>query len=380
MDSRSLPYCKSAPRKAFCIGVLQIFFVGVYAQKLTTDSVIQKDQPCLTITGFKIYNEDLPLDSVLRLETIELAPDENSFSISFYTADTLVDTPDYYMLEGADKNWIKVDRSATINYTLLHPGLYDFKTKCDQQNEKIALRIAIRVPFWLSSWFIILIGAAVIGIAYLLHTLSIKRLMAVEAIRRKVSRDLHDDIGSTLSTINILSTMAKSKLTEDPVKASEYISKISDSSNRMLEAMDDIVWSINPLNDSMQKVFARMREFATEVLEAKEVDIQFHFDDHAYDMALNMEQRQDLFLVFKEAVNNIAKYAKATEVSIDARLKDNEFFLIITDNGVGFNVEHADSGNGLGNMQKRADKLKAKFDISSGQNMGTTISLKMQIT
>jgi signal transduction histidine kinase len=125
------------------------------------------------------------------------------------------------------------------------------------------------------------------------------------------------------------------------VKASEYISKISDNSSRLMEAMDDIVWSINPMNDTMRKIFARMREFATEVFEAKEIETHFHFDEHAYDLALNMEQRRDLFLIFKEAVNNIAKYASATEVNIDATLKDQTLSLIVKDNGAGFNVEKA---------------------------------------
>src|SRR4051794_12412226 len=158
--------------------------------------------------------------------------------------------------------------------------------------------------------------------------------------KEKTSRDLHDDIGSTLSTINILSMMAKSKLTEDPVKASEYISKISDNSSRMLEAMDDIVWSINPMNDSMQRIFARMREFATEVLEAREVEVQFQFDEEANNIILNMEQRRDIFLIFKEAINNIAKYANATEADIKVTYKAPQLLLIIKDNGKGFDIEN----------------------------------------
>jgi len=332
------------------------------------------------ITEFKIFNEDLPLDSILHLKAIELSPNQNSFSISFAFVDSSDNASNYYMLDGADKNWIRAGKQATINYTLLPPGRYDFKLKCSQKTERTLLGIIIKVPFYLSSWFIILGCALFVGLAYLLHTLSIKRLIAVEAIRQKVSRDLHDDIGSTLSTINILSMMAKSKLMEDPVKASEYISKISDNSSRMMEAMDDIVWSINPINDNMQKILARMREFATEVLESKDVEVKFHFDEAAYDVALDMEQRRDIFLIFKEAINNIAKYANATQVSVDMRIKGDKLSLIVKDNGIGFDVENADSGNGLNNMQKRAEKLKGKFYILSQQNTGTTISLAVQIT
>ena len=371
---------KSALATGIFILLLQVTDVPLRAQKEEA-TAMQQSSACPVITGFKILNSDLPLDSVLQLTTLTLAPDENSFSISFAnstTADTTATT--YYKLDGADKDWIKEGKATTVNYTLLPPGRYDFKLKCNDGSEKPVLQIVIKLPFWLSSWFIILCCAAFIAIAYFLHTLSVKRLMAVEAIRQKVSRDLHDDIGSTLSTINILSTMAKSKLIEDPVKAGEYISKISDNSSRMMEAMDDIVWSINPLNDSMQRIFARMREFATEVLEAREVEVHFRFDEEANNLTLNMEQRRDIFLIFKEAINNIAKYAHATKVELQVTYKAPQLILLIKDNGKGFDVDKADNGNGLNNMQKRADKLKAIYHITSQPAAGTTIMLQMQIT
>jgi signal transduction histidine kinase len=340
-----------------------------------------QNNTCVNITGFKILNEELPLDSILLLKKIKLSPDQNSFSISFASADQITkDSSLFYKLNGADKNWIRAGRAATINYKLLPPGRYDFMLKCSKHKEMTALEIVVKIPFWLSTWFIILCCAIFIGFAYCLHVLSLKRLMALETLRQKVSRDLHDDVGSTLSTINILSLMAKAKLTEDPVKASEYISKISDNSSRMMEAMNDIVWSINPMNDSMQKILARMREFATEALESKDIEMQFHFSPDASEMVLNMEQRRDIFLIFKEAINNIAKYADATKVIVELTIKNHLLSLIVKDNGKGFDVENADSGNGLNNMQKRAEKLKAKFAIVSQPNAGTTIMFEMRIT
>jgi hypothetical protein len=358
--------------KKFINGLMALFFfANLFAQK----------NDCPRITGFKILNVDLSPDSILHLKAVQLSHEQNSFSISFASSyENENDSIVYYKLEGADKDWIPGRKSATINYTLLPPGRYDFKLKCGEHTEKTALEILVNIPFWLSTWFIILCCGLFIGIAYWLHLLSVRRLMAVETLRQKVSRDLHDDVGSTLSTINILSLMAKSKLMEDPVKASEYISKISDNSSRMMEAMNDIVWSINPMNDSMQKISARMREFASEVLESKDVEVQFHLSPEVYNVALNMEQRRDIFLIFKEAINNIAKYANATKVSIDLTANNRLLSLIVKDNGKGFDVESADSGNGLNNMEKRAEKLNAKFDIISQPNKGTTITFAMRIT
>ena len=130
----------------------------------------------------------------------------------------------------------------------------------------------------------------------------------------------------------------------------------------------------------MNRIFARMREFATEVLEAREVEAHFHFDEEANNIILNMEQRRDIFLIFKESINNIAKYANATEVDIKVTYKAPVLLLVVKDNGKGFDIEKADNGNGLNNMQKRAEKLKAKYSITSQLNAGTIITLQMQIT
>jgi signal transduction histidine kinase len=201
----------------------------------------------------------------------------------------------------------------------------------------------------------------------------------VEKLRHRVARDLHDDMGSTLSTINILSAMAKSKMNTDAVKTASYISKISDNSQRMMEAMDDIVWSIKPSNDSMQRITARMREFATSVLEAKDIALHFAVADEVADVKLNMEARRDFFLIFKEALNNAAKYSKATEVWVAVAIEGKQLSFLIKDNGVGFDVAKADAGNGLGNMQKRAYAVNGKIRLTSKKEEGTTVKLTMPV-
>ncbi|MGB8194039.1 MAG: ATP-binding protein, partial [Chitinophagaceae bacterium] len=186
--------------------------------------------------------------------------------------------------------------------------------------------------------------------------------------------------GSTLSTINILSEMAKMKVEKDTAKTSEYISKISDNSNRMMEAMDDIVWSINPMNDSMQRITARMREFATSVLEAKDIEVTFRVDERVKDLRLDMEARRDFFLIFKEAVNNIAKYSDCKRASIEVTIHGNKLAMLIRDDGKGFDVQQADSGNGLSNMKKRAESLNGVVSIESVKGIGTKVRLEAPLT
>jgi signal transduction histidine kinase len=147
----------------------------------------------------------------------------------------------------------------------------------------------------------------------------------------------------------------------------------------MMEAMDDIVWSIKPSNDSMQRVTARMREFATNVLEAKDVELDFLVQEEVFDVKLNMEARRDFFLVFKEAVNNAAKYSRAEKVTVRVSLLKRSLVLTVQDNGRGFDVEKADNGNGLGNMQKRADSMNGKVRIKSKPGIGTTVTVSVPI-
>jgi signal transduction histidine kinase len=148
----------------------------------------------------------------------------------------------------------------------------------------------------------------------------------------------------------------------------------------MMEAMDDIVWSIKPANDSMQKITARMREFATSLLEAKDIALDFTVDEKVNDVKLNMEARRDFFLIFKEAVNNVAKYSRCSKCSIHISLHQHRLLLDVKDNGIGFDVNKADSGNGLSNMQKRAEALKGRVTIQSKPGDGTQVTLNLPVT
>ena len=287
-------------------------------------------------------------------------------------------------MEGVDKDWSVGDNTFSRNYSLLPPGHYTFKiygeTIDGQRSPNVTeLHFYIRPPFWATGWFICLCVLVIAGIVYTIHNARISKILAMEKLRNRVARDLHDDMGSTLSTINILSAMAKTKMNVDTVKTSEYLTKISDNSQRMMEAMDDIVWSIKPSNDSLQKITARMREFATNVLEAKDILLQFDVEDGVCDIKLNMAARRDFFLVFKEAVNNAAKYSKADKVTISVSCKGRRLKLIVKDNGQGFITKRAD-GNGLSNMNKRAEAMNGSISIKSAPGQGTEVLMSIPIS
>ncbi|HRF16674.1 MAG TPA: triple tyrosine motif-containing protein, partial [Chitinophagaceae bacterium] len=361
-----------------------ILFAGSNGLMYFMPSLFENKKPPanVVITDFKLFNDYLPLDSLLKRPKLEFNSDENSFSIYFsslsYSQKEKLTY--YYKMEGVDKEWIKADRQNYVNYPLLPPGHYTFSVYCEnidgiRSKEITSFEIYIKPPFWKTYWFISTLLLIILLFIYALHRLRVNKLLAVEKIRNRVARDLHDDMGSTLSTINILSTMAKSKLNSDNVKTSEYISKISENSQRMMEAMDDIVWSIKPMNDSMQKIIARMREYATNILEAKDIEVSFNIEEEVNDVKLDMEARRDFFLVFKEAVNNAAKYSKAEKVKINLFILTGQLTLEVIDDGEGFDVALADSGNGLSNMQKRADAMQGRLQIISKKGNGTIVKL-----
>jgi signal transduction histidine kinase len=266
---------------------------------------------------------------------------------------------------------------------LLPPAKYTFKIFCENIEGMrcsgiTQLNVLITPPYYKTWWFMSFLLFVVALFIYAVHDIRVSRLLAVETLRNRVARDLHDDMGSTLSTINILSSMAKNKIQVDSTKTSEYLTKISEYSERMMDAMDDIVWSIKPSNDSMQKIAARMREFATSVLEPKDIDFEFNIDENVYEVKLNMEARRDFFLIFKEAVNNAAKYSQANNVLIQLTLRSKKVLLVVKDDGIGFDIAEAD-GNGLGNMQKRADQLNGHITIQSKKGEGSSVILTIPV-
>jgi signal transduction histidine kinase len=366
----------------------ELLFGGSNAVIMFNPSVFSNNQPPpdVSVTDFQLFNKYIPVDSLLQSPVVKLQHDQNSFtiyfaSLSYMQRDKLTY---YYKMEGLDKDWIKADRGYLVNYSLLPPGKYTFKIYCEnlegmRSMNTTEMHINIKPPFWRTWWFRTSILFIMALIIYDLHNARVKRLLAVEKLRNKVARDLHDDMGSTLSTINILTSMAKTKMNSDVVKTTEYLGKISDNSQRMMEAMDDIVWSIKPSNDNMNKVTARMREFATNVLEAKEIDLEFTVDEKVYDGKLNMEARKDFFLIFKEAVNNAAKYSKANKVVVHITSQYKNLVLSVKDNGVGFDAAKADSGNGLGNMKKRAEAMRGVLKFESVAGQGTNVILKIPI-
>jgi signal transduction histidine kinase len=222
---------------------------------------------------------------------------------------------------------------------------------------------------------LIVIGILVYNRNKMIH--QAKRQMEIEKVRNQIARDLHDDVGSTLSSINLISQVA---LAENVEAHAKHFQRIGEQSAKMMESMSDMVWSINPDNDTFQKTLAKMKEFSAEILEPKNVSYQFQVDEGLNTVTLDVATRKNLFLIFKEAINNAAKYSESSFIDINISRTVEKLLLTIHDNGKGFDTSCTSSGNGLRNMKGRANEINANLEVNSTMGTGTSLVLNVPLT
>jgi two-component sensor histidine kinase len=225
-------------------------------------------------------------------------------------------------------------------------------------------------------------GAAVLlgsGL-YAFYRYRLAQAMKVVAVRERIARDLHDEIGSTLSSVSLYSSVAQKKVAQKAPEANELLARISESTTQVLESINDIVWAVNADNDDMEHVVKRMIDHAVRMTETRECQLHFDHDPALRALPLDMSARKNLYLVFKEAVNNAVKYSGCTELRVTLLRERGQIVLRIADDGRGFDPQHVQStsggGNGLPNMRKRAAELGATLTITSAMGEGTAIELR----
>lgn len=201
----------------------------------------------------------------------------------------------------------------------------------------------------------------------------------LQTVRNNIAKDLHDEIGSTLTSINILSRVSKKHLVGDIEKSSAILENITEQSQNMQQAMSDIVWAIRPDNDLMENMLVRMREYVSHTLELKNIETAFDISPDVMQQPLDMEQRRDLFLIFKEAVNNASKYSRAATVKIQLARNNGSISMTIKDDGTGFDPSRITSSNGVKNMKERATALNGELTIQSSHGRGTCINVEFPV-
>jgi signal transduction histidine kinase/ligand-binding sensor domain-containing protein len=360
------------------------YFVDFDPEKV----VVEQKQPEVFLTDFSIF--DHSFSHLLTAREIALNHTENFFTIHFaapfYSASTPVQYS--YMLNGVDKDWINAGSSTQAPYTNLSGGEYVFKVRATATpgtwSDKITtIKIRIIPPFWKRWWFYGIIAALIAAMIYGIYRYRINELLKRQAIRNKIAQDLHDNVGSTLSSISVYSQVAKiykEKNRQDDLQ--NALEKISSTSGEMISEMNDIVWVINPRNDSMNVILQRMESYAKPLLNTQGIQYKFEYDPDLVRLHLQMESRKNFYLIFKEAVNNAVKYSCAKNLYVRIERRHQDVVLLVKDDGHGFDMAEAEekakgslSGNGLRNMQMRAKEMKGNLAITSEPGKGTLIDL-----
>ena len=194
----------------------------------------------------------------------------------------------------------------------------------------------------------------------------------MERMRMRIASDLHDDIGSTLSSISLISEMASHQDKESVL--AKALSKIGADSRDVLNSMDDIIWSVNPQNDSLSNLVVRLREYAIPVCESKNITLNMNVEEAIKSMKLEMDERRNIYLIVKEAINNAVKHSGCKNLSVIFKY-NGETVISIQDDGCGFDPDSPTSRNGLVNMERRAKDIKGVFTIKSEKDQGTLITL-----
>jgi len=200
------------------------------------------------------------------------------------------------------------------------------------------------------------------------------------SIRNKISQDLHDEVGATLSGIALYAHLAQTQSARnEPVKAAESLGIINVNAQEMVKKLSDIVWAVNPSNDSFEQLMQRLENYAIETGSPKGITVSIHHELQLSDIRLSMELRKNIYLIGMEAVNNAIKYSSSQSISIGVSLVRHQLRMLITDDGTGFDPETIKKGNGLYSMQKRAAEIGGALTISSAQPSGTQIQLVCKI-
>jgi ligand-binding sensor domain-containing protein/two-component sensor histidine kinase len=360
-----------------------LLFGGINGLNLFDPSKFRNENKIVSVAFTKILVDNEPVEeetSAAFKKTVNLSYQNHSVAFNFAALDFFspLQFHYYYKLDGYDKAWIDAGQRNYVSYTNVPEGQYNFLVKYvkngnvgNAATSKITLEI--NGPVYKKSWFIILTILLFMGVVYGLYRYRIAQLFKLLQIRQRIATDLHDDIGSTLSNINILSELSKKSL-ENPVQAQVFLDRISEEAQTSSQSLDDIIWSINSHNDNWAETFSRMRRYADEVFENSGIYYTIKLEEQANMTVLRMEKRRDVFLIYKEIVNNIHKHAGATKVEINMSFRDQRLAMDIMDNGKGFDKTVSTHRNGLKNLNSRVTRWKGSIDIETSK-AGTHIHI-----
>ncbi len=286
-----------------------------------------------------------------------------------------------YMLQGIDKQWVAANGQRNVLYGELPPGKYIFKVKGSNDdgiwNENPAqFAFTISTPWYRSAWFIVPSLLLLAVLLYAAYRYRLRQALAMERMRTRIATDLHDDIGATLSSISMYSEAVKNQLKGQNPQLENVLHKMGESSREMVTSMSDIVWAISPGNDEGDKLIQRMESYAADLCAVRGIALHFSADEKMADMLLPLEHRKNIYLIFKESVNNAVKYADARNIWVQLQITGKKIALLVKDDGKGYDPATIKQGNGLKNLHLRTKEIGGALLIQTGLGEGTSLQLQ----
>jgi ligand-binding sensor domain-containing protein/two-component sensor histidine kinase len=359
--------------------------------------------PAVFINRLQISGGHYPVSELgeTRVQGLELASVDNNIQIDFVSlAFGTGEALHYqYKLEGADQDWSAPGEQRAVKFANLAPGRYRFLVRAINgeglvSEQPASFSFTILSPIWQRWWFVGLAGMLAGTLAYAFYGYRVARLLELERVRTRIASDLHDDIGANLTRIAILSEVAHSQRRSNRLQETgegfvtemrydtssgieDPLSSIAQISRESVASMSDIVWAINPKRDHLLDLIQRMRRVASEVLAGGKIECEFSAPDTDRDLRLGVDVRRNVLLIFKEAINNVARHSACSSIDIELQVEKSWLVLVIKDNGKGFDPGAMSEGNGLVNMKRRADHLGGAFQVTSSEGKGTEIRLKV---
>lgn len=351
------------------------------------------------INGFNFFNPDsvrinqyVPPVVISSIKVMDIRvkgePDEliltynqNFITIEFSALDFSIPKQNKYsyILQGVQDTWITTDGLRRIaTYTNLPPGEFTFFVKGTNEdgiwNEiPASIKIIITPPFWQTWWFVTLVVIIIVLLIYYIGTVRIKSQLEIEKLKLKIASDLHDNIGAGLTEISILSEVAE--ISDEPSSSvvKKELQKISETARQLVDSMSDIVWVVNPQRDSLYDLIVKLKDSYNEFFGSIGISFQVNNIEKSDDIKLPMEYKQNLLLMFKEAINNVIKHSSCKKIILEASYKNDIIEITLKDDGKGFEPDNVKFGNGIKNMENRANKIKGKISWKTEIGKGTTI-------
>jgi ligand-binding sensor domain-containing protein/signal transduction histidine kinase len=303
----------------------------------------------------------------------------------------------HYKLDGVDPNWVDAGTRRVAYYNNLHPGHYRFRvTACNNDgvwnNTDTSINFILNPHYWQTWWFLSLICVSLTGLIggtarYITRQRMQRRLErlerqnAVEQERSRIARDMHDELGAKLTRISFLGNTAR-LCPSNPRETDQYIGKMSEAARELILSLDQIVWAVDPENDSLENLANYVCRYASEFTAGGPVQCKFRIPWKLPFCHLSTDVRHNIFLAVKEALNNAVKYSGGTEIVLTISAHADEFEISIADNGQGIGIREDEDpkklkrkGRGLANMRERLESIHGKFVLRSSQGQGTEVRL-----